>query len=68
MDESDAVLRKRLYATLNNTQQQKAPYKAPGGPKRIDLSFTPNINSYQRGMSLPPHLKHIQQDYFLQNK
>ena len=68
LDESDAVLRKRLYATLNNTQQQKQPYKAPGAPKRIDLSFTPNINSYQRGMSLPPHLKHVQQDYFIQNK
>ena len=40
LDESDTVLRKKLYATLNNSSQHQQ-YKGMGGPKRIDLTFTP---------------------------
>ena len=63
-DESDTVLRKRQYATQNNSQQQQQ-YKGMAGPRRIDLSFTPSIHSYQRGMSLPPHLKSMHGDYYI---
>ena len=56
-DESDAVQKKKLYATQNNSG--KNAVKTVGGPKRIDLTFQPSVHSYQRGMSQPPHLKAI---------